>query len=226
MQRYNTDTGNWEAPISGQTTGSRSITVPNVFEFSPWAAADQEISPLPVKWGNFEVSKANDKADISWATTSEVNNSHFEVEHSLDGSNFVEIGRVVGNGFSNKLLKYHYIHQKPLKGINYYRLKQVDFNGIFDYSDIRYVKYEPNNEMLIKQFADFIQLEFENTNNEDTQIRMIDFSGKLIDIQKVEKGEGIASVNINTQHLAAGAYNIQLIRNGIYVNNVTVAVRK
>ncbi len=226
MQRYNSLTHQWELPLTGQTTGTRSITVPGVSTFSSWAAADQEISPLPVKWGTFNVEKMNENVLISWTTVSEVNNSHFEVQHSINGTYFNEIGRVPGNGFSNQTLKYNYLHQSPALGLNYYRLKQVDFNGAFEYSEIRYLNFELSDAMLVKQFSDFIQIEFENNPNGDTQIRMIDFSGRMVSVQKVSKGEGTAFVVIDTQHLSSGAYNIQLIRNGVYVSNVTIALRK
>ncbi len=226
MQRYNSLTHQWELPLTGQTTGTRSITVPGVSTFSSWAAADQEISPLPVKWGTFNVEKMNENVLLGWTTVSEVNNSHFEVQHSINGIYFNEIGRVPGNGFSNQTLKYNYLHQSPALGLNYYRLKQVDFNGAFEYSEIRYLNFELSDAMLVKQFSDFIQIEFENNPNGDTQIRMIDFSGRMVSVQKVSKGEGTAFVVIDTQYLASGAYNIQLIRNGVYVSNVTIALRK
>ena len=73
---------------------------------------------------------------LEWGTATEVNNSGFVVEHSLDGENFEPLGFVDGAGNANDLIEYQYIHSDPSLGVNYYRLRQEDFDGAFEYSDI------------------------------------------------------------------------------------------
>ncbi|MBT0810032.1 hypothetical protein KIH41_01905 [Litoribacter ruber] len=101
----------------------------------------QLISITPIEWQNINVTFNNNIREnkIYWSTTKEWENSHFEIERSIDGaSGFEVIGNVQGTGWSESLSNYEFVDDRlPLKGGNLlYRLKQVDFNGSFDYSDI------------------------------------------------------------------------------------------
>ncbi len=98
-------------------------------------------SPLPVKLIYFEATDQKDgNVLLKWATESEIDNDYFEVEVSEDGSNFRPITTLEGKGTTNELVTYSYQDENPYFGFNYYRLKQVDFNGDFEYSDIASVR--------------------------------------------------------------------------------------
>ncbi len=98
--------------------------------------------PLPVELLSFTVTKTGDDALLEWATATEINNNYFDIQHSTDGEEFVNVGREYSlNGNSTNLQNYKFTHMKPGKGINYYRLKQVDYDGSFEYSDIRSVVF-------------------------------------------------------------------------------------
>lgn len=73
---------------------------------------------------------------LEWTTSTEINNDYFTLERSSDAQNFSAIGIVNGAGNSNISLNYNFIDETPLKGVNYYRLKQTDFNGEYSYSNI------------------------------------------------------------------------------------------
>ena len=77
--------------------------------------------------------------DLTWATASEINNDYFLVQHSSDGIRFDDLGTVVGAGTTTQSHSYDWMHDHPSAGVNYYRLKQVDFDGQFEYSPIRVV---------------------------------------------------------------------------------------
>jgi hypothetical protein len=84
---------------------------------------------LPVELISFDAKVSGSKrVDVSWKTSSEVNNSHFVLERSYNAKNFEEIGRVEGRGDSNIESTYSFIDNDPLPGTSYYRLKQVDFS--------------------------------------------------------------------------------------------------
>lgn len=91
---------------------------------------------LPVKMTAFELSRLNDNVELKWTTESEENNDYFEIQHSEDGKEFFRIGNINGNGASSTIQRYQFIHENPINGLNYYRLKQVDFNEQFEYSDV------------------------------------------------------------------------------------------
>jgi hypothetical protein len=97
-------------------------------DFGLWGGA------LPVTWLTFDGNYLGEAIQLSWSTGSEENNSHFEVERSLDGSDWEVINTVTGAGTSSQVNTYQSIDENPHQTINYYRLKQIDFDGAFDYS--------------------------------------------------------------------------------------------
>lgn len=88
---------------------------------------------LPIKLLNFSASCINQKSVVEWSTATEINNDYFTIEQSIDGNNWSEIGKVIGAGNSTSTLHYKLIDPTPQKGMNYYRLKQTDFNGSSNY---------------------------------------------------------------------------------------------
>lgn len=94
------------------------------------------ITPLPVELARFEGKASQSGISLTWETASEQNNSHFEVERSTDGSTFEQLGSVPGNGNSVVTIAYQYLDKHPHPGLNYYRLKQVDFDGKYEYSKV------------------------------------------------------------------------------------------
>ncbi|HEY4650485.1 MAG TPA: T9SS type A sorting domain-containing protein [Pontibacter sp.] len=95
---------------------------------------EQGITVLPVELASFKGVNQNGAAKLLWSTASEKNNDRFEVERSQDGKNFTKIGEVTGNGTSNIKLSYNFIDASPVAGTNYYRLRQVDFDGTSSFS--------------------------------------------------------------------------------------------
>ncbi len=87
------------------------------------------INPLPVELLTFKGKAGSQGITLNWNTASEKNNDRFEVERSVDGKNFERIGSLQGKGTTSSASSYQFIDKAPLKGINYYRLNQVDFDG-------------------------------------------------------------------------------------------------
>jgi hypothetical protein len=100
---------------------------------------------LPVDLIHFDVQTSNNLSSIlHWATASEINNSHFEIERSYDAITFESVGEVAGNGNSQHLIEYTFVDESIslIQNTVFYRLKQVDFDGAFEYSDIRVVRFD------------------------------------------------------------------------------------
>lgn len=92
---------------------------------------------LPIELISFDAKlDINNNVLTNWITASEHNNNYFEVFNSIDGVNYTSIGKVQGSGNSTTSNKYELTHIKPNEGINYYKLKQVDFDGKYTYSKI------------------------------------------------------------------------------------------
>jgi Secretion system C-terminal sorting domain len=124
---------NFQSVVGTAVTGSLSTIDNNTdlnFEISlvPFVA-------LPVQLLSFDGEYVADQIALSWKTTNEVDFQHFEVEHRINETPFKQIG-IVKNSNKDKGGKYQFFHNYPSKGVNYYRLKQVDNNGSFTYSQI------------------------------------------------------------------------------------------
>jgi Secretion system C-terminal sorting domain len=104
---------------------------------------------LPVELTSFNAAKIADAAMLDWETASEKNNDKFIVERSSDGRAYEQVGEVAGKGTTTETSKYKYVDNNPTPGVNYYRLKQVDFNGEFEYSPVSSVEFKNDGEIMI-----------------------------------------------------------------------------
>jgi len=95
---------------------------------------------LPIELVDFQVKNRSRFVDLTWQTQSEWNNEKFELERSDDIVHWKKIGEEPGAGFSQTEIQYLWIDQQPLNGVSYYRLKQLDFDGNFSYSEVRAVE--------------------------------------------------------------------------------------
>lgn len=93
-------------------------------------------TPLPIELTNFDAEKVNRTVELNWTTETEIDNDYFELERSTDSRQFTSIKTIAGAGNSSTSIHYYYIDEQPFAGINYYRLKQIDFDGQFSYSEI------------------------------------------------------------------------------------------
>ncbi|MCC6725062.1 MAG: T9SS type A sorting domain-containing protein [Saprospiraceae bacterium] len=84
---------------------------------------------LPVELTDFQGFVQADAIALTWETASEVGNNFFEIEKSRDGRQWIEVGSMDGKGISNIATIYHFKDERPFPGVNYYRLRQVDFDG-------------------------------------------------------------------------------------------------
>lgn len=91
---------------------------------------------LPIELSIFEAELVEGAVELHWQTESELNNDFFEIQHSLSGNDWEVIATVDGAGNSTAALQYTYTDVHPEPGMHYYRLKQVDYNGTFTYSDV------------------------------------------------------------------------------------------
>jgi hypothetical protein len=179
-------------------------------------------SPLPVKLLQFTGISLNDDAKLNWATANETNNKGFFVERSLDGKLFETVKFVDGAGNSNRLINYQMIDKNAFAPANvnvlYYRLKQLDFDGKFNYSSIvKIVKTESkisdNVKMYPNPFTNEINVSFVSASNQTATIEILDIQGKLIQTNSVNVFAGFNNLAIN---------NLNVLNNGFYFVRLTV----
>lgn len=133
--------GNAESEIddSGDGTGDSSFIIDDL-STDGFGTIEEFVNgggttPLPVDLLYFKSSTSNG-VKLIWATATEINNDFFSIERSEDGSSFYEIGKVEGNGNTNTIIEYEFSDRFAFAPIEYYRLKQVDYDGQFEYFDV------------------------------------------------------------------------------------------
>lgn len=99
-------------------------------------------STLPVELISFIGFVEDNTIKLEWTTASEINNDYFQVEKSTNGIDFNTLTVVSGSGNSNKMNDYYTYDELPTRGTMYYRLKQVDYDGKFEYTDLLSVNFE------------------------------------------------------------------------------------
>lgn len=128
----------WENGTAGRATtqpnGLYGIEMPNISTFSPFTVSS-DLTALPLRLLTFTANENEGLIELQWATQSEINVSHFEVEYSYDSRKFEKIGSIQGKNVGFVVETYFYIH-KSNKGKHFYRLKIVDKDGTFFYSKI------------------------------------------------------------------------------------------
>lgn len=103
---------------------------------------------LPISLTEFKATPYDKQVYLDWTTASELENDYFTIEHSTDGLSWKEIGNINGAGTSSETINYTYVHERPAYGINYYRLKQTDYNGDYEYSSPVSAKIEDDKSNL------------------------------------------------------------------------------
>ena len=206
----------WRDHGNGGTTGTSIdgdvISSAAVTSFSPFTlGTTTSINPLPVELVEFEVEKNDDKTLIQWTTKSEVDNKGFEVQHSTDGVNFETIDFVEGAGNSSVEIDYRSMDYDPYQGVNYYRLKQIDFNGDYEYSPIRSVEFDFGDDFVIYpnpiNTGSLLSIQAP-ANDQVDKIVIRDASGRII--YKQDSFLASSRVEIETIDLSSGIYIIEI----------------
>lgn len=169
--------------------------------------------PLPVELVSFNATLLENKTvELTWETATELNNAHFEIQKSTDGERFQSIGLVEGAGTTTETQSYGFIDTE-LSLTNYYRLKQVDFDGAFEYSEVLVVRLNKSNtnyEIFPNPVSNQLNI---NLGNEfgDVTFNVLDITGKIV-LSESRTAEGIQA--INTKSLIAGVYFLNVITSG------------
>ena len=159
-------------------------------------------NPLPVVWKDFRATAVMADARLEWSTSRERLCRWFELERSTDGTAFRKIGQEMCHNQSSAQL-YSYLDKTPGKGIFYYRIKQVDMDGRFDYSMVRKVVFGENGDIsAYPNPANAVVWLANLPTNSD--IRMFDASGRMV-LQTNKSGP---QCFLTVAHIPTGIYQI------------------
>lgn len=140
---------------------------------------------LPVELTSFTAESVELDAKLDWSTATEVNNEKFVIERSFGGKDFMEIATVSGAGNSTSPQHYNFVDEGVgyVTGKAYYRLKQVDYDGTFTYSDVRSVSFDNNSAISIYPTisTDAVNVEIKDLDSQNSvECKLVDQLGQVL----------------------------------------------
>lgn len=166
---------------------------------------------LPIELFDFVATATRDgRVKLQWTTASEINNDFFSVEHAAPGVEFNELFEVPGAGTTTVKTSYEETHSNPFPGINYYRLKQTDFDGTFSYSKIVSADVKKVTAVYPNPVVDNWTVEFGDGNAQARVIEVLDLTGKKLADYKSE----LTSVELKRDGIPAGAHMLKITSPG------------
>ena len=158
---------------------------------------------LPIELSKFNVKKGEQSVMLSWATASEKNNNHFEIQKSNNGTQFQTIGQVKGSGTNLSGAVYNFEDKTPSVGVSYYRLKQVDTDGTYAYTTVRSILF---GKSKIAVFSTIAKERISLTVSDD---QIVPFDIINLNGQTVLAGKAIGQHTIDISGLNSGMYFIR-----------------
>ncbi len=166
-------------------------------------------TPLPIELLSFDVTNAKDKILLNWTTATETNNDFFQVERSLDGLHWNMLDTLDGAGDSKELISYEYADLLPYHGRNYYRLKQVDFDGKFEYSSVKSVVFDYGSTLFPNPTTGIVNVISKDDNADLTEAHVYNTMGQLLDDKVTITVLSKTQIQVDLTHLPPGIYLIK-----------------
>ncbi|MHA4812407.1 T9SS type A sorting domain-containing protein [Flavitalea flava] len=215
-QRWNNSLQTWDdyIPTSSINSATNNINISSISGsqiYDWWTLVDRN-SPLPITLVYFKAMVINRQVVTSWQTVFENNSSHFEVWRSQDGRQFENIGRIAAAGNSNTKLNYTLNDATPYPGISYYRLKSIDKDGTFTWSNIEKINLDGGTNIFLSPnpATSYIAINTGiQTLNKKPVARLYDTKGNLLKLFAITS----TYQQVNITVLPAGIYNISISYN-------------
>jgi len=179
-------------------------------QFTGFSSDGQEACNImmPVELTQFKALPENNHVLLNWTTHTEVNSSYFEVQHSTTNRDWQTLWKIDAAGNSLQLLDYEHIHHSPVIGDNYYRLKMIDLDGSYEYSDTEVVRFKRSDNRLTiypnptnGEFTVALGVEARHP----VQLSVIDATGRMIYTEETILN-GTQNAIIDLSHVAKGTY--------------------
>ena len=171
---------------------------------------------IPVELNSFTGVTNDNNVLLNWTTATEKNNSGFTIERSKDNQSFSRLGFVPGSGTTTQLHTYSYTDKDLKNGKYYYRLKQIDFEGSYEYSDALEVTVNVPLTFSLQQnfpnpFNPATTIKYSIPKNSYITLKIYDvLGGEVKTLIKEEKSAGTYELNWNAANLPSGVYFYQL----------------
>jgi len=168
-------------------------------------------SNLPISLISFTGKNIKTANVLNWATATELNNDYFNIERSVDNSNYYTIDKLSGSGSSNSIINYEYLDKTIEENTNYYyRIKQVDFDGKSSYSTPIYIANNRESLSIINLLnsEEKIVLNISNTGGNGS-IKLIGLDGKIYASKAIQKSDN-EIITFDKYNYSHGIYLIKL----------------
>lgn len=179
--------------LGGQQSNVATVT----FDYS---------KPLPVTLSAFTVSKRETSTILSWTTTSENNSFSFIVERSIDGKTWTAISSQAAKGNTSQIETYHDTDTMPESGVNYYRLKMIDKDGSFAYSQIKSVHFPEFAWATLYPNPVNHTLHIQIRNKQVRKLRLVELTGKTL----FQTPVSTSAMVLNMKPYSSGSFLIYL----------------
>lgn len=236
----NTGLGNGATDLTEPVTGDSYVSTINVAAgevfyllVNSWTAggpgfnltwdltngASLDCTVLPIELSDFEVeySPETKGADLYWKTETEKDNDYFTIEKSRDGTNFEELFEVKGAGNSNDPIDYFAFDPHVEPGYTYYRLKQTDFNGEYEYSEVLSIHAlnDDLDKMTLKPnpASNTTEVFFHNYSKETATLQVMNAQGTVVKQEEIACSKGGNYVTLDLTDYRRGIYFVSIITN-------------
>jgi len=141
---------------------------------------------LPILLSSFDAVLDKNSVDLTWTSAIEINSDFIEIQHSSDGSAWSSIGHVKAKGFSSISVDYSFTDNSPFNGINYYRLKLVDLDSKFKYSEIKVVRagVAQGYKIFPNPAKDYVNISIGTNAADQLTFRLVNQSGQVLQEKK------------------------------------------
>jgi hypothetical protein len=195
-------------PGVSNTTTAGNITITGVSTFSLFTFSSATGVVVPVKVSSFSARKQQTNVQLNWTTEQEINSQSFTIERSVDGIKWISLASIAAAGNSQVKRNYQAIDYHPAKGINYYRLKEVDMDGRFTVSETRSVYFDNDVQLVLapNPVTNKVTIYIPG-NTSSVSIKIFNTQGQLM--KTVFSNEETIPVNITG--FARGVYSVKVI---------------
>ncbi len=205
----------WSAP--GTASNNVPSTLRNPLTGDVWSVsvstAPTELIPLGATGVQLSAALNNNDVQLKWKTETESNTSHFEIERSIDGRNFTSIANKNAAGTSTTTVNYDLVDPNMNVAVYYYRLKLVDIDGRFIYSNTAPVRKFSGGVKAVRMFPNpavsQVNLEFSNAKG-NYVVSLYNQAGQEVSTQKTTINSTTQYISINRNNLAAGSYLVKV----------------
>lgn len=218
----------WESHADSNPGGSSNDAANNYAEgvditsFSPWTLATLS-QPLPVEMLSYGAYCQEGGAVLNWSTASESDNDYFELQKSDNGIDFYHLAKVKGAGNSTVKIDYTYEDETLIRDSRYYRIKQVDMNGKYEYFGPFSIQACQKGEYYAYYSASIINLNLNLEYSDYITVELRDMSGKIISHYSEEMNQGLTTLEL-ANNLSSGIYLIAIYSENRQADQIKILV--